>query len=98
MGSEAETIKLSLAYTNIIFAGSIIFIILVALNSLLHADGDTKTYRNVLILSFFLNILLNPLFIFGFGPIPALGIAGIGLATILAQFVGLLIILRKTSK
>ena len=72
MGSEAETIKLSLAYTNIIFAGSIIFIILVALNSLLHADGDTKTYRNVLILSFFLNILLNPLFIFGFGPIPAL--------------------------
>ena len=54
MGSEAETIKLSLAYTNIIFAGSIIFIILVALNSLLHADGDTKTYRNVLILSFFL--------------------------------------------
>ena len=98
MGSEAETIKLSLAYTNIIFAGSIIFIILVALNSLLHADGDTKTYRNVLILSFFLNILLNPLFIFGFGPIPALGIAGIGLATILAQFVGLLIILGKTIK
>ena len=33
MGSEAETIKLSLAYTNIIFAGSIIFIFLVALNS-----------------------------------------------------------------
>ena len=98
MGSEAETIKLSLAYTNIIFAGSIIFIILVALNSLLHADGDTKTYRNVLILSFFLNILLNPLFIFGFGPIPALGIAGIGVATVLAQFVGLLIILGKTIK
>ena len=98
MGSEAETIKLSLAYTNIIFAGSIIFIILVALNSLLHADGDTKTYRNVLILSFFLNILLNPLFIFGFGPIPALGITGIGVATILAQFVGLLIILGKTIK
>ena len=98
MGSEAETIKLSLAYTNIIFAGSIIFIILVALNSLLHADGDTKTYRNVLILSFFLNILLNPLFIFGFGPIPALGITGIGVATILAQFVGLLIILGKIIK
>ena len=98
MGSEAEVIQLGLSYTNIVFAGSTIFIILVALNSLLHADGDTKTYRNVLILSFFLNILLNPLFIFGFGPIPAFGISGIGIATILAQFVGLIIIFRKVIK
>ena len=53
----------------------------------LHADGDTKTYRNVLILSFFLNIGLNPLFIFGYGFVPAMGIAGIGVATIVAQFI-----------
>ena len=53
MGSDDEVILLSLKYTNVIFAGSVIFIILVALNSLLHADGDTKTYRNVLIISFF---------------------------------------------
>jgi len=98
MGSENEVIKLGLSYTNVIFGGSIIFIMLVALNSLLHADGDTKTYRNVLILSFFLNILLNPLFIFGFGPIPAFGISGIGIATIVAQSVGLIIIFLKASK
>ena len=98
MGSKDEVIILSLAYTNIIFAGSIIFIILVAINSLLHAEGDTKTYRNILILSFFLNIILNPLFIFGFGPIPALGITGIGVATLVAQFVGLLIIFFKAKK
>ena len=98
MGSESEVIQLGLSYTNVVFAGSIIFIMLVALNSLLHADGDTKTYRNVLILSFFLNILLNPLFIFGFGPIPAFGISGIGIATILAQSVGLIIIFFKVSK
>ncbi len=79
MGSEFEVIQLGLSYTNVVFAGSIVFIMLVAINSLLHADGDTKTYRNVLILSFFLNILLNPLFIFGFGPIPAFGISGIGI-------------------
>jgi len=70
----------------------------VALNSLLHADGDTKTFRNILILSFFLNIILNPLFIFGFGFIPAMGIVGIGVATIVAQFVGLLIIFNKIIK
>jgi len=95
MGSESEVIQLGLSYTNVVFGGSIIFIMLVALNSLLHADGDTKTYRNVLILSFLLNILLNPLFIFGFGPIPAFGISGIGLATIAAQSVGLIIIFFK---
>ena len=98
MGSEPEVIELGLSYTNIVFGGSIIFIILVALNSLLHADGDTKTYRNVLILSFSLNIILNPLFIFGFGPIPAFGISGIGIATIVAQLIGLLIIFNKVSK
>jgi len=98
MGSETEVIQLGLSYTNIIFAGSIIFIMLVALNSLLHADGDTKTYRNVLILSFLLNILLNPLFIFGFGPLPAFGISGIGIATIVAQSIGLIIIFSKVTK
>ena len=98
MGSEIEVVQLGLSYTNVVFAGSIIFIMLVGLNSLLHADGDTKTYRNVLILSFFLNILLNPLFIFGFGPVPAFGISGIGIATIVAQFIGLLIVLIKVSK
>jgi len=98
MGSDPEVIELGLSYTNIVFGGSIIFIILVALNSLLHADGDTKTYRNVLIVSFFLNIILNPLFIFGFGPIPAFGISGIGIATIVAQFIGLLIISNKVFK
>jgi len=97
MGSESEVIQLGLSYTNVVFGGSIIFIMLVALNSLLHADGDTKTYRNVLILSFLLNILLNPLFIFGFGPIPAFGISGIGIATIAAQSVGLIIIFFKVS-
>ena len=98
MGSADEVIVLGLKYTNVIFAGSIIFITVVALNSLLHADGDTKTYRNILILSFFLNIGLNPLFIFGYGFIPAMGIAGIGVATIVAQFVGFLIIFSKVIK
>ena len=47
MGSDTEVVQLGLSYTNVVFAGSIVFIMLVALNSLLHADGDTKTYRTV---------------------------------------------------
>ena len=98
MGSNDQVVLLGLKYTNLIFAGSIIFITIVALNSLLHAEGDTKTYRNVLILSFFLNIFLNPLFIFGFAFIPAMGITGIALSIIIAQTIGLFIILNKIIK
>ena len=98
MGSTNEVTYLGLKYTNVIFSGSIIFISVVALNSLLHAEGDTKTFRNVLILSFFLNIILNPIFIFGFGPIPSMGMTGIGLATIICQIIAFLLLLKKIIK
>ena len=73
MGSSEYVTSLGLQYTDIIFYGSILFILVVAINSLLHAEGDTKTYRNVLILSFLINIILNPILIFGFMFIPAFG-------------------------
>ena len=87
MGSTDEVIFLGLEYTNVIYLGSVLFILVVALNSFLLAEGDTKTYRNVLILSFFLNIILNPILIFGFLFIPAMGVKGIGIATIISQSV-----------
>jgi len=95
MNSSQEVTILGLEYINVIFLGTILFILVVALNSFLHAEGDTKTYRNVLIFSFFLNIILNPIFIFGFLFIPPLGITGIGIATLIAQFVSLLVVLIK---
>ncbi len=98
MGSTDEVAQLGLEYTNIIYSGSILFILVVSLNSLLHAEGDTKTYRNILILSFVLNILLNPILIFGFLFIPAFGVKGIGIATIISQLLSFLIILFKVLK
>ena len=98
MGSTEEVALLGLEYTNIIYLGSILFILVVSLNSLLHAEGDTKTYRNVLVLSFLLNILLNPILIFGFLFIPAFGVKGIGIATIISQFVSFVVILFKVFK
>ena len=95
MGSTQEITNLGLQYTNIMFCGSFLFFLVVSLNSLLHAEGDTKTYRNVLILSFLLNIILNPILIFGFLFIPAMGMMGIGLSTIIAQLIAFLIILFK---
>ncbi len=95
MGSSNEVINLGTQYTNIIFAFSVLFILVVSFNSLLHAEGDTKTYRNALILSFFLNIILNPILIFGFLFIPALGVKGIAIATIISQSVSLIIVFLK---
>ena len=95
MGSTQEITNLGLQYTNIMFYGSFLFFLVVSLNSLLHTEGDTKTYRNVLILSFLLNIILNPILIFGFLFIPAMGMMGIGLSTIIAQLIAFLIILFK---
>ncbi len=86
MGSSDESIFLSKQYTDIIFFGTIIFLILTSFNSILYAQGDTKTYRNVLIVGVVLNIILNPIFIFGLFFIPAFGIAGLAISTILIQF------------
>ncbi len=98
MGSTEEVASLGIEYTNIIYSGSFLFILVVSLNSLLHAEGDTKTYRNVLVLSFLLNIILNPILIFGFLFIPAFGVKGIGIATIVSQLVSFLVILFKVLK
>ena len=95
MGSDPETIRLATDYLDIIFFATFIFLIQISLNGALNAQGDTKSYRNVLIISFFLNIGLNPLFIFGLGPIPAFGIAGLAIATVIAQFLGLIYLAYK---
>ncbi|MBG76383.1 MAG: Multidrug export protein MepA [Alphaproteobacteria bacterium MarineAlpha5_Bin12] len=98
MGSNQKNINLTLKYLDIIFYGSFIVFIQFAINSSLNAQGDTKSYRNVLIVSFFLNIFLNPLFIFGYGIFPAMGISGIAFATIFTQFLGTLYLIYKVYK
>ena len=62
MGSSNSSIILSSEYLDIIFYGTIIFLILTSLNSILYAQGDTKTYRNVLFVGVIANII-NFLFI-----------------------------------
>ena len=98
LNTDQYSLVFAVDYINVIFLGSIIFFLLVTSNAALTARGDTKSYRNVLIFGFFLNILLNPLFIFGFGPIPALGVAGIAVATLCAELIGLIYIFFKLIK
>ena len=97
MNNSLTTMELSMEYLNIIFLGSIFVFIQMAVNSSLSAMGDTKTNRNVLIFSFFLNIVLNPLFIFGYWFIPAMGMKGIAISTVFSQGLGTLYIIYKVT-
>ena len=95
MGSDAVGITLTKEYLDIIFYGTFIVMIQISLNGALNAQGDTKSYRNVLIFSFFLNIFLNPLFIWGYGIVPAFGIGGLAIATVISQSIGTIYLAYK---
>ena len=97
MGSDLQSIILTREYLDIIFYGTFIVMIQISLNGTLNAQGDTKSYRNVLIFSFFLNIFLNPLFIWGYGFIPAFGIGGLAIATVISQLIGTIYLAYKVN-
>ncbi len=97
MGSDDAGIILTREYLDIIFYGTFIVLIQISLNGTLNAQGDTRSYRNVLIFSFFLNIFLNPLFIWGYGFIPGFGIAGLAIATVISQSIGTIYLAFKVN-
>jgi putative MATE family efflux protein len=57
-------------------------------NAAIRATGDTKWPSIMMILSGFLNAGLDPLFIFGYGPVPAMGVKGAAIATVVSWMVG----------
>ena len=97
MGSDEAGIILTREYLDIIFYGTFIVLIQISLNGTLNAQGDTRSYRNVLVFSFFLNIFLNPLFIWGYGFIPGFGIAGLAIATVISQSIGTIYLAFKVN-
>ena len=83
MGAEGVYLTKSLQYTHTIFIGSIFLVLSSLSNGILMAYGDSKTYSRVLIVGFLLNIVLDPWFIYGGFGLPAMGITGIALSTVL---------------
>ncbi len=95
LGAKGEYLDISLDYMNVILFGAVFFTTNFSLNAILVARGDTKTYRNSLVFGFFANLVLNPLFIYGFWFIPSMGIAGIAFATVLIQIINMFYMLYK---
>ncbi len=91
MGGEGQTLVYGLRYTNIIFLGTIFFVLNMVMNGILSAQGDTMSYRNFLIAGFLMNIVLDPLSILVLG----MTTEGVALATVVVQFIGNLYLLRR---
>lgn len=83
LGAEGEYLRLCLVYMNVILGGAVFFLLQSVMNGGLQAQGDTRTFRNVLIAGCALNVVLDPWFMKGGWGLPAMGLAGIGLSTVL---------------
>ncbi|MHB8058038.1 MAG: MATE family efflux transporter [Desulfuromonadaceae bacterium] len=98
MGARGEYLAHALSYMNVIFAGSSFFLLNFVMNAILNAHGNTMAYRNFLIGGFFLNLILDPWFMYGGAGLPPLRLAGIALATVLIQCIGVLYLFSQLSK
>lgn len=87
-GASGTVLDVGMAYTQTIMYGAIFFIINFVLNGILNAQGNTKPFRNYLVGGFIANLILDPLFIFGWFGLPEMGVAGVALATVVVQFGG----------
>ncbi|MGO4331691.1 MATE family efflux transporter [Cupriavidus sp. 2TAF22] len=93
MGGRGEALKAALTYSNAIFAGAIFLWLLNTLASVLRGTGNMKLPAAVLTGGVFILLVLSPAFIFGFGPIPAMGIAGAGLALVAYYVIGTVVLM-----
>ncbi len=97
-GVVGKSFDFGVSYLRILFLGSGFFIFNATLNAMLASKGDTKPYRNFLIIGFFMNLILDPLFIKGWFGFPKMGTGGIALATILIQIVGTLYLISRLKR
>ncbi len=92
-GATQEIISSACGYLKINFIFSIFIFLFIGFNQALRGSGDAVTPLKILILSNAVNILLDPLFIFGFGFFPRLEVAGSAVATVISRAIGVVILL-----
>ena len=90
---DAQTLHMGLAYANRVFLFSIVIMLGVALEKIFQAVGRMKVSMVSMLAGLVVNIILDPLMIFGLGPFPRMGIEGAAYATGIGQSVTLLVYL-----
>jgi putative MATE family efflux protein len=91
LGAEAEVLPLGLSYLRISFGGLFTLILVFAINALLRGAGEARLAMIALFLTTAVTVALEPILVFGWGPLPALGCNGSAWAIVLGYGAGLVL-------
>jgi putative MATE family efflux protein len=90
MSNDASVVAKGSAYTRLMFTANLPILLLWMLNGIFRGAGDATTAMRALWIANGINILLDPILIFGWGPVPAFGVLGAAMATTIGRSVGVL--------
>ncbi|MCF7844639.1 MAG: MATE family efflux transporter [Kiritimatiellales bacterium] len=91
MGAADDVLPDAVRFLQITFLGLIFVFIYFVYQSLMRGVGVVKAPMFIVLITVILNLFLDPLFIFGYGPIPAMGVSGAAMATLFTEGVAALI-------